>query len=142
MVDIPVALAAIGNAYKIVTDLRAIDREFNAAELKLKIAELTGLLADVKLALTDARTEMGEKDSEIARLKSIIAKRTDSIVEYAGYRYDRNSEGLPIGLPYCPVCEAKHQLFIHMTNTQKPGIPKECPNCKALFQEVREFEWS
>jgi hypothetical protein len=49
MIDWPLAFSTASQALKLVNDLRAIEKEFSRAELKLKIAELTTALADLKI---------------------------------------------------------------------------------------------
>jgi len=71
--DIATALTLLGQATRIVKDLREIDKGFDLASLKAQMANLYGTLADVKIALSDAREAIHEKDQKIKRLEDKIA---------------------------------------------------------------------
>jgi rubrerythrin len=134
MVDFVTAFATAGNAIKLVTELRSIQKAFDEAEWKLKVAELNGALADLKNALIDAKQELGAKDEEIKILGNnfLIFKET---VEVSGHRYDKKTHGQPTGHPYCPVCLQKDGYMFHTTMVWgEVGRPEQCPNCKAKYQ--------
>jgi hypothetical protein len=129
MVDIMTALATATQAIKLAQDLRGIDKAIDTAEYKLKIADLTTALSDIKMALNDAKEELASKDAEIERLAKAL-RRVADVVEYRGYKYDQTPDGKPHGAPYCPVCEQKQGLLIHIA---KVLHAKQCPNCKGFF---------
>jgi rubrerythrin len=140
MIDWPLTLATVSHALKLVQDMRTLDKEISAAELKLKIADLTTTLADVKLTLTDARAEAIEKDEKIERLESLHRRLADQTVERHGYRYRKDLAGNPTGNPFCPVCFEKAGILIETVDTLMSGLPQQCPSCKALYTNVRTFE--
>ena len=129
MVDIITAVATAGQAIKLVQELRGIDKALNEAEFKLKIADLTGVLADIKMALTEAKEELASKQAEIDTLKKQFAKVTDTI-EVGGFKYDKNAQGQPIGRAYCPVCEQKHGMMIHISQVLHT---QQCPSCSGFY---------
>jgi septal ring factor EnvC (AmiA/AmiB activator) len=139
-VDWAMAISALSNSVKLVNDLRGIQKEFDQAEFKLKVAELNSSLADLKLTLADAKAEVADKDAEIERLQALLKKRSDTI-EFAGFRYQKGDDGSPVGPPFCPVCEQKSGLLMLTVRTRKPGLPNECPNCKASYDNIRNFKY-
>lgn len=132
MVDIITTLATASQAIKLAQDLRGIDKAMDAAEYKLKIADLTSALSDIKLALTETKDELASKDAEIAALKKQF-KRLAETIEISGFKYDKKEDGKPRGKAYCPVCEQKSGLLMHLTRIQGRDV---CPNCKAVFEMV------
>lgn len=84
MLDWPLALSTASHAISLVQELRGVDREFNQAELKLKIADLTSTLADLKITLTQAKSDAHEMEAEIARLKSLHRRLVDETIELNG----------------------------------------------------------
>jgi hypothetical protein len=128
MVDFVTAFSTASQALKLINDLRGIDKAFDAAELKLKIADLNIAVADLKTALVEAKEEIASKEAEIARLNDLL-ERTANLVEYQGYRYDKNEKGQPTGWAYCPVCEAAGHL-IHIT---KVLHAQKCPKCNGFY---------
>jgi hypothetical protein len=141
MIDWALALSTASQAVKFANDLRQIDKEVSQADLKLKVAELTSTLADLKNILTEARTEAAEKDAEIGQLKALHRRLVDDTVELAGYRYRKRQDdkGPAAGYPFCNVCFQKDGLLIETTQLHEPGIPVQCPNCKAKYSSVRNF---
>ena len=129
MVDIMGALATASQAIKLVQDLRGIDKALDTAEYKLKIADVTDALSNIKLGLTDAKEDLASKDAEIDKLKKQFRRLADT-VEYRGFKYDKGKEGKPNGMAYCPVCEQKAALLIHLTRIEGEDT---CPSCKAHF---------
>jgi hypothetical protein len=135
MIDWPVALSAVSQAIKLARDLSSIDKEISQADLKLKIADLTETLATINLAMTEAKTDAAEKDEEIARLKTLQKRVVEGTVEIRGYRYRNRTDGKEggAGNPFCDVCFQKEGLLIETTQLREPGIPLQCPNCKAKY---------
>lgn len=129
-------IQAVSAGLTIAKDLRDIGQSLSEAEFKLKLAELMSSLADAKIELAAAQEELNQKDAEIVRLKEAFAFKGSSI-EYHGLRYKAH-EGQPVGLPFCPVCEADG-VFISLTKLEKPGLPGKCPRCKAEYGSPSEF---
>jgi CRISPR/Cas system-associated protein Cas10 (large subunit of type III CRISPR-Cas system) len=92
-------------------------------------------MVDIMTALTDAKDELVSKDAEIATLKEQF-KRSAETIEIAGFKYDKTGDGKPKGKAYCPVCERKSGLLMHLTRIQGKDV---CPNCKAAFERVMIF---
>jgi hypothetical protein len=136
MVDIMTALATAGQAIKLANDLRGIDKAMNAAEFKLKIADLSVALSDIKIALADAKEELSSKQSEIEALKKKFARIEDT-VEYQGYKYLKGPDGSPKGAPFCPVCEQKEAIMIHIVDFRSV---ENCPNCNGKYKNLRFFD--
>ena len=135
VVDIMTALATASQGIKLANDLRGIDKALNEAEFKMKIADLTVALSDIKMALSEAKDNLVAKQSEIDKLKKTFHRFSDT-VELAGYKYDKRADGSPKGMPYCPVCEQKSGLLIHLTSIQSV---QHCPSSKANYQRIRIF---
>ena len=131
MIDWPTAFSTASQAIKLANELRAIDKEVNMAELKLKVAELTG-----------AKSDAAERDEEITRLKKLQQRLADETVELYGYRYrkrkDRKEGGA--GNPMCDVCLQKNGLLIETANIPGKGITAlQCPNCKAVYGNLHTY---
>jgi hypothetical protein len=135
MVDFMTALATASQAIKLANDLRGIDKAMDAAEYKLKIAELSGALSDIKLALVEAKEELAAKQAEIEELTKRFA-RVGETVEVKGYKYNKGPDGKPKGAPFCPVCEQNTGKLFHLA---KILTAQQCPNCKALYQNVAVY---
>ena len=133
MVDFALALSAASNAMNLVNQLRGIQKSFDEAEWKLKVAELNGLLAELKNALVDAKLEISAKDEELKLLGDNFLALKETI-EINGYRYDKKEDGAATGHAYCPVCIQKDGYMFHLTTMlATPGVPEQCPNCKAKY---------
>jgi hypothetical protein len=133
MVDIASGLSTAAHAFKLISDLRGIQKSFDEAEWKLKVAELNGAIADLKNTLVDAKEALNAKDEELKFLKKnfLILKET---VEVGGFLFDKKPDGTPTGHAYCTVCTQKEGYMFHLTQSMKAGRLEECPNCKATFQ--------
>jgi hypothetical protein len=131
VVDIITALATAGHVSKLLKELLGIDKAVNAAEFKFKIAELTEAVSALKLSLVEAKDDLATKDAEIERLKKQL-QRTANLIEFRGYKYDANENGLPKGQAYCPVCEQKEGMLFHLSYFmgKRAGF---CPACNSKF---------
>jgi rubrerythrin len=141
MMDWPLALSTASQAIRLANDLRSIDKEVSAAELKLKIADLTMALSELKLTLTEAKSDAAEKDAEIARLKALQRRVEDDTAEVYGYRYRKRTDGKgpAAGNPFCDVCFQKDGLLIETTHLREAGRPLQCPNCKAKYGDLHTY---
>jgi hypothetical protein len=131
--DLAAALAALNGAASIVTSIRNIDHQLSTAELKLKMADVTGFLADAKIELAQAKEETVQLNDRIKELQSFIAKK-ENLVETEGFLYDAN-DGKPIGLPYCPACQAKLGVFIRIAKTGPSYDDLACPGCRFAYKD-------
>jgi hypothetical protein len=139
MADIATTLTLLGNAVKVVRDLNQIDREYDKAELKLKIAELSGALANAQMTLSEAQQELNGKDAEIAKLRKVFEEK-QTLVEYNGFHYRKRADGSPQGTPYCRRCLQEGKLFL-TSIVMKTGRPMACPECKAEYQMASDFDF-
>ena len=140
MVDIMTALATTGHISNLIKELLGIDKAVNAAEFKFKIAELTEAVSDLKLSLVEAKDDLATKDAEIERLKKQLQRKAD-LIEHNGYSYDKGKDGKPSGSAYCPVCEQKDGLLLHLPKPP-PGISSAaCPHCKAAYPKPEWFPY-
>lgn len=132
--DIATGLTALNSALGTIKQLQDIDKNFDKAELKLRMSTLYSDLADARIALSDARELLREKDAEISRLK----ERGDSrlpVVFYRGFNFGLGSDGRSIGRPFCPVCEKTKGLQMQLTRT-RIGRADMCPHCQAVYQDA------
>jgi len=135
--DIMTALATASQAIKLASDLRGIDKAMDAAGFQLKIADLMVNLSDIRIALSEAKDEIGAKNAEIADLKKRL-KRVAELVEHQGFKYDTWPDGQPRGAPYCPVCEQKSGLLIHIEDFRSV---RNCPACNGKYFAVEFFDY-
>jgi len=140
MVDIAGALAILGQAIGIAKDLREIDKGLDAGEFKARMADLYGSLADVKMALADAQEELKARDKTISELRGNFEKRAEMVERY-GYRYEKGSDGEPLGYPFCPRCEQNFGRFYRLAQTAGPRGNCKCPECKSEYTHVQGFTW-
>jgi hypothetical protein len=139
MVDFVTALTAIGQALNVVKGLNQIDREFDKADLKLRVAELSTALATAQITLAEAQKEAVDKDTEIAKLKAAFREKQE-LVELHGFHYRKRSDGSPQGRPHCPRCLQEGRLFM-MTRNMGQGRPFECPECESEYQGLSSFKF-
>lgn len=133
--DIASTLASVTAALGLVKELRAIDAQYDKAELKLKIADLTEALSEAKLGLVDVAEQIQAKDSEIAKLNEQLQFRAAKLVDKGHFRYFADEHGNATGVPICPVCERKG-LFLRSAQDRKNGagsVSYVCPSCKADY---------
>jgi hypothetical protein len=131
--DVMTALAAVSQALDGLNKIREIEKDFDAAALKLEVANLASSLADAKMSLLDIKEDLAKKDSEIKRLID-AAKFQAQLVTYREYQYEADENGKPTGSPFCPVCIQNGAVHIRLTKDAR-GIRGEgdCPRCKAHF---------
>lgn len=132
MVDFVGALQATAAGIGLLKELSRVDREYDKAELKLKIAELSSSLATAQIALAEAQADSAEKDREIARLEEAFLRR-EELVEDRGFHYRRTADGKSYGKAFCPRCLAEGK-FMQLFKTVKNARIKECPECRREFQ--------
>jgi DNA-directed RNA polymerase subunit M/transcription elongation factor TFIIS len=133
--DIVGSISAVSAALGLVKELRAIDAQFDKAELKLKIAELTEALSDAKLGLIDVAEELKAKDGLIAGLRERLEFREAKLVDTGKFRYFADEAGKATGVPICPVCEKKglHLVLAQDRSKGSGGVTYVCPSCKANY---------
>lgn len=140
--DIPLALTAMSKSLEVLKAIREIDKDFDAASYKAKIAELMSSVAEARIALADARDEIAAKDKEIARLKDGLKFREDHTIVVRGRRYEKGSNGKPIGMPFCERCDTVDGLLIRIASTSsKDGYVAICPQCKANYGREHGYSY-
>ncbi len=141
MIDWAIALHTASQALELVKGLRTIDKEFDKAELKLKIADLTATLADLKTTLIEAKAEATSKDETIEKLKGVNKRVKDGLIERYGYLYRKRSDDptMPAGNPFCPVCLQKDGLLFETSVRHETGKPLVCPHCDARYDGVTTY---
>jgi hypothetical protein len=138
--DIMTGISAVAQALNVANWLRGIEKEFDAAEFKIKIADLYSALADAKVALADAKTEMDSKQAKIDTLIAQFQVRADT-VSYNGYKYERGPDGKPVGHPFCPVCESNGKMTRTTYSLTGNRYEVRCPRCKAIYPGVSNFPY-
>ncbi|WP_313030460.1 hypothetical protein [Brucella sp.] len=127
------ALAAVTGALKVVNELRAIDAQFDKAELKARLADVMSQLADAKMGLIEASDAIDAEKKETNRLKQAFEFR-GTLVEHKGFKYETFEDGGPKGEPFCPRCEQNLGRFYRLTQVRGGGYSNlVCPDCKANF---------
>ena len=104
------------------------------------MADVTGFLADAKIELAQAKEETVQLNDRIKELQSFIAKK-ENLVETEGFLYDAN-DGKPIGLPYCPACQAKLGVFIRIAKTGPRYDDLACPGCRFAYKDDLTRVWA
>lgn len=132
MVDIAGALQATGAAIGLLKEMSRAEREYDKADLKLKIAELSSSLATAQIALTEAQTDLAEKDREIEKLQEAFLEKAE-LVEVRGFSFRKSAEGKPYGKAYCPRCLVEGTLM-QLHKTFKNPRMKACPECRREYQ--------
>lgn len=133
--DVVGSISAVTAAIGLVKELRAIDAQFDKAELKLKIADLSEALSEAKLGLIDVAQQLQEKDAEIKRLNDLLSFKATKLVDKGEFRYFADENGGAMGAPICSRCERKGD-FHRVVQDRSKGIGKityYCPACKANF---------
>lgn len=140
MVDFVGALQAASLGLSALKELSQVNKAYDEALLKLKIADLTNALMTVQFTLGDAQKEIREKDAEIAKLRENFRRKNEETIEHNGFLYRRNSDGKPLGLPFCPRClEKGTMMMIVSIINNKLGRIRQCPECKSEYHEVTDF---
>lgn len=133
--DLAGALTAVTAGLRLAKELRDIDHQLDAAELKLKLVDVTEALADAKSALIDAQAALGEKDAQIDDLSKRLRFRETKLVDRGQFRYFANDDGNARGRPVCPRCEARGE-YLQLAQDRSKGIGRityYCPGCKANY---------
>ena len=140
MPDISTIAALLGSvktATDIVRFLRDSDFSLQGAELKLKLAELLGTLADAKLELAAVQETLAEKDKRIGELEDSFQRKDDLTRQNDAY-YAKDSEGKPIGVPYCLRCWESDHKQRQLVN--KDFQTKVCTGCGHQYEAGSAYE--
>jgi len=140
--DFPAAFATATAALDIARGLRAVEKSYDAVELKIQIVDLIDNLIDVKGALQDAREEVERLELAIAELRRASAVRAETVI-YDGFRYERmpGTDDDPRGYPYCQRCDDQEGRLVRTVDASH-GPGTTCPQCKTLFKQAYPFNWN
>jgi hypothetical protein len=135
MADLGTVTTILANL-KLATDIakaiRDADASMERAELRLKLADVIGALADAKIEVTEIQRLLGEKDKTIAELDSAFQGKDELLKRYDGY-YRVNSDGRPVGEPYCVSCwQVRHKRF-NLQYAAGDRSVKSCISCGAKY---------
>jgi hypothetical protein len=86
-----------------------------------------------------ARDEIVAKNNKIDRLKAAFELKGENTVRRRDYLYDTNSEGNPVGHPYCPRCEQVDGRMIKIVRDEGALGSEICPQCKSKYKHVEVF---
>jgi len=125
------ALTAVKTATEIASFFRQSDFSLQKAKTKDMIADLLNALADAKISIAEARTLIEEKEREINELRAAL-ELSKKLVRHRDAYFETDSNGNPIGDPYCIRCwEADHRA-IHLV-TSGAGW-RSCPECRRDYR--------
>jgi len=136
MPDIAAIGAVLGNL-KTATDIAKFIRESDVsierAELKQKIADLFCALADVKMELVELQDTFALKDQRIRELEEAFQAR-DGLVRRSDAYYRADSEGRPVGVPFCLRCWEIDHRQRQLVNEAKDYRVRVCVSCGHRYQ--------
>lgn len=130
------ALAALDAGSTTIKFLYEVDRQYDEAELKMKVADLAGAISKSQLALAKANNELESKETEIDRLKQTFKMIDEDTVEVKHFRYRTNEKGEAEGWPFCNLCLAKEAMAIQLVRDPKMSggaYNSYCPNCGSKY---------
>ncbi|MXO50150.1 hypothetical protein GRI42_02385 [Erythrobacter gaetbuli] len=135
MTEIGAGITAVSHGMKVLAWLRQVDKNYDAAEFKLKISELADALYDAKDALRQANDRQSVDAAEIERLKSNFKRKGELVRGEGNYQYFSKPNGKPIGYPICPRCV---ELECRMVELKQSGYynEAECPVCSKSYNPV------
>ena len=127
-----------------VRKLQTLNKDLSDVAFKEKILDLRQLLISAQEELLKLRQQLNDKEAEIERLRAAFSQ-SKALIEHRGFKFEQ-VEGAPVETPFCPLCEQKHNLYIHLTpipaSTAKERGNYRCPNCPAKFgYPVPTFDW-
>lgn len=132
--DIIAGIAAATQGLNILKTVREIDKNFDAATYRSQLADATDALSNAKLALIDAREELAKRDKEIERLQSAFEAKGKLVKGEGDYNYFPGDNGLPLGFPVCPGCEAEGRVV--QLKQDGPTETARCPSCDKSHKPV------
>ena len=131
MPDITTISAAL-SSIKAATDIAKcfLDSEvmLEKAEMKLRVADLVSELAKAKIELSSVQELIIEKDQKIIELQEAFESK-GSLVRKGDAYYETNTEGKPIGVPFCIRCwegEHKKRQLVSDVEEFRSNV---CTNC-------------
>ena len=130
--DIIGAIAVATEGFKLANELRKIDKEWDKAELKLKLIEIADSLYISKQALQEAQERETELNRQVKNLEAKLAFRARS-EDQNGLLYELNDDGKRIGEPFCNLCFVNAEKQFRMRRifaTVGCGEHYLCDHCK------------
>ena len=131
------AISAVLSSLKTATDIakfiRESDLSLERAELKLKIADLVGALADVKLELVELQETFAGKEQRIRELEEAFQAKDTLVRRYDAY-YRTNTEGQPVGVPYCLRCWENDHKQRQLVYDAKEYRIRICTSCGHRYE--------
>lgn len=129
------ALSAVSTAIEVARGMRAVEKNFDAANYKIQIADLMTALSDARLEILAARDAFADKDRAFDELKKTVSRQSELVEARGGFKYEANSEGQPTGYPICPTCEQRDG---RITFTVQDGTARKvrCPVCDSRFNGI------
>ena len=135
---ISAALTSLKAATDIAKFLRESDLSLEKAELKLKLAELVSALADTKMQFAEIQEELIGKDKKIAELEEAFENK-DNLIRHLDAYYVADSEGNPVGVPYCLRCWQDYHKKKQLVESVKQGADRECTSCGHQYRYGRTY---
>jgi hypothetical protein len=130
---IAAALTSLKTATDIAKFLRESDLSLEKAELKLKLADLVGALADTKIELVEVQEALTEKDKRIAELEEAFQLKDSFVRRYDAY-YATDTNGRPLGVPYCLRCWENDHKRRQLVHEAKDWRTRVCPTCGHKYE--------
>ena len=137
--DISSAVASLNAALTVLKTLRAIDKQYDHAQLRVQIVDLMGNVTDAKVELLEAQETLSAKDLEIARLRDALAAKGDLVDGPGGYKWPKTGDGLRRGFPICPTCDEKEHRQVLLKQDGSTEYGTVCPRCATKFAPVEQF---
>jgi hypothetical protein len=128
LTTISAALSSLKSAIDIAKFLRESDLTLEKAELKLKFADLLSKLADTKIELVEIQEVMIVKDKRINELEEAFEIK-GILIRVGDAYYIANTEGIPVGVPYCLRCWENDHKKRQIVYAPKDRFTKVCTAC-------------
>jgi len=113
-----------------------IDNIKDAANIARQIdnIELYRKILDLQQEAMDLQEQAFEKTKRIKELEEALSFK-GTLVFMDGVYFEKNGEGKPKGVPYCPRCHEVEKQACHL-NAYHSNVSTgmQCPNCKTFFR--------
>jgi hypothetical protein len=126
-------LSSLKTATEIAKFIRESDVSIERAELKLKVADLISTLADVKMELVELQETFTSREQRIRELEEAF-KVKDHIVRKHDAYYRADSEGKPLGVPYCLRCWENDHKQRQLVHDAKENRVRLCTSCGHRYE--------
>ncbi|WP_395055076.1 hypothetical protein [Polaromonas sp.] len=126
-------LGSLKTATDIAKFIRESDVSIERAELKLKVADLVSALADVKMELVELQDTFASKEKRIRELEEAFQAKDSLVRRYDAY-YRADSEGKPVGVPFCLRCWENDHRQRQLVHDAKEYRIRICTNCGHRYE--------